>query len=190
MNKNNISAGYTVRRIKTAPARPLAPEKQRLSSSSSGEKLRALLGYLLRAAVAFVASFSLIMFIRDAVDLDLLGSPLPEDATALAQYMYELSGELDSGVTGLFVLLLSLAFTLFRLRGVQQNHRAYRRRRYRRRSRDIFYRGEKPLVVLRNSFYCLWNAVMGRLLNAGYRAADLIRYDNVIRKDMKSATGR
>jgi len=190
MNKNNISAGYTVRRIKTAPARPLAPEKQRLSSSSSGEKLRALLGYLLRAAVAFVASFSLIMFIRDAFDLDLLGSPLPEDATALAQYMYELSGELDSGVTGLFVLLLSLAFTLFFAFAAYNKITALIGAGVIGVGAGIYFIAVKsPLVVLRNSFYCLWNAVMGRLLNAGYRAADLIRYDNVISEGYEVGDG-
>ena len=145
MNKNNISDGYTVRRIKTAPARPLAPERQRLSSSSSGEKLRALLGYLLRAAVAFAASFGLIMFIRDAFELDRLGSPLPEDATALARYMYELSGELESGVTGLFVLLLTLGFTLFfAFMAYNKSDLCHRRGRFGHRRRDIFYCGKKP----------------------------------------------
>lgn len=190
MNKNNISDGYTVRRIKTAPARPLAPERQRLSSSSSGEKLRALLGYLLRAAVAFAASFGLIMFIRDAFELDRLGSPLPEDATALVRYMYELSGELESGVTGLFVLLLTLGFTLFFA------FMAYNKATFAIGAGALgigagiyFIAVKSPLVVLRNSFYCLWNAVMGRLLNAGYRAADLIRYDNVISEGYEVGDG-
>ncbi|NLZ36942.1 MAG: transglutaminase domain-containing protein [Clostridiales bacterium] len=191
MNKNNFSsAGYTVRRIKTAPALPLAPERQRLSSSEAGDAARALLGYLLRAAVAFVASFALIMFIRDAFDLDKLGSPLPEGATALAQYMYELSGGLESGVTGLFVLLLSFAFTFFFAFMAYNKTTAAIGVGVMGVGAGIYFAAVKsPIAVLRNSFYCLWNAVMGRLLNAGYRAADLIRYDNVISEGYEVGDG-
>ncbi|MCR5263261.1 MAG: transglutaminase-like domain-containing protein, partial [Clostridiales bacterium] len=145
-----------IRRIKKAPEEPVAPEKQKLSSSSSLSSLLTASGYALRALVALVSVFSLSMFISDSFKTIEAG-----------------------GIGGWKVLLVSfVAVAFFSVMALNRVTLLAGLGALALGAGAFFLFVREPVKVIVNSALCLWNQIMNRLLTAGYRAFETVEYDN------------
>ena len=145
-----------IRRVKKAPEEPLAPEKQKLSSSSTLSAAMTAGGYVLRALVALVAVFSLTMFISDSFKTIEAG-----------------------GLGGWQVLLVSLiAVAFFSLMALNKVTLLAGLAGIALAVGGFFLFAKEPVKLVVNSALCLWNQIMNRLLTAGYRAFETVEYDN------------